>query len=137
MGYNDDVAGGRLISTSDFIYRPRCTLPLARLVIPELREGTSSHSTNPHKQFILKHTESERIRLVAVESATPADFDTPLYRQEKHIFYKAEQFRAGLVPQVNNRLIPGDTDGIILTERNNSHGLSCSTVGTTSHNYAT
>lgn len=59
------------------------TLTLARLVIPELRQGGSSTSKNPLTQKILEKTRSKRSRLAMLESITPAQFDSNLYAEEK------------------------------------------------------
>ena len=69
---------------------------LARLVIPDFRDDTSTPS-NPFKSQVLERVEHKRHRLMELETATSTQIDTPLYRQEKTVFRDMEIFQAGVL----------------------------------------
>lgn len=70
---------------------------LARLVIPEFRQGTTKSAGNTHQQWIMEQTLNLRTDFFQQPAAVdmPSDI-TALYEEEKHVFRQLEVYRAGV-----------------------------------------
>ncbi|GAB7349833.1 hypothetical protein MBLNU459_g0539t1 [Dothideomycetes sp. NU459] len=85
---------------------------IAKLVVPELRAPSSSAVTNEWKRQIIDATNDARNKSRQLETTTQADFDHPLYRQEKEVFTDSEMYRARLLLHRTGRVGADDDEAI-------------------------
>ena len=82
---------------SSFLVAEPDILPLAQLIIPELRCSSLAETASAEKQLVMRRTADACAAIARVNTASTTDVDDELYRDKKTIFHDADIYRASII----------------------------------------